>query len=78
MNRPCNPFYAVVNERPMRALNRTPFVIVGEHQAPDREAIYKDKSEAVEQRDLLREEFGNSDLNVYKITAERIEEDEPE
>jgi hypothetical protein len=68
-------YYAVRNDNPVRSVaENEPVAVPGEADAPERTAMYgrDNKEKAFEQRDKLREQAGNSDLNVYKLTVEPV------
>ncbi|MCU4753486.1 hypothetical protein OB919_16090 [Halobacteria archaeon AArc-curdl1] len=66
-------YYAVVNDNPPNWFH-DPIVLCGEHA--DRNGVYRNKEKAVQARDTVREQSGNSDINAYKIHLEPVEKGE--
>lgn len=69
-------YYVVRNDASPRFLGVTePIVICGEADSPDSQAIYgrDEKKRAFEERDKIREEADNPNINVYKISVEPVE-----
>lgn len=70
--------YAVVNDNPAFTFTdgQSAFTICTEANSAGTQAIYTEKSRAFRERDQLREEFDNPDINVYKIRPEPATPDE--
>lgn len=64
--------FAVVNDNP--AVGLGPFTICSEADHPTGDAIYRDKTRAFCERDRLRDEFDNPDINVYKVNPTPVDD----
>jgi hypothetical protein len=74
---PPEQYYVARNDAPPRFLGVTePIVICGEVDSPDTQAIYQrdEKERAFAERDKIREDADNPDINVYRITVEPVDD----
>jgi hypothetical protein len=61
---PAEEYFVVVNDNPM--FGHSGLVVTGPSDDLD---LYRDREEALDRRDTIREEYDNPDINVYRMTV---------